>query len=218
MSTATVTVALAAQPAQAEVLGKEFIEVFAATNGKDPVNLLLRTSASSGAAEALKSKQAGDFIVVAGDVYLEEDQPTIYVRTVCEVPKDCYLNEVCLVGRIVSEARVSSSNKSASRKLPVSRYIKGEEITDWFSVRGYGSMMERLVDTPSGSLVLVTGSLNQLTNRDGNPYCEIRGRTIRTLRRSAGGGVNQAEGTKAAGYSHKDFADATNDMPFDWSN
>jgi single-stranded DNA-binding protein len=210
---------LAAQPAPAESLGREVIEVFAATNGKDPVNVLLRTSASSSAAEALKAKQAGDFIVVAGDVFLEDDQPTIYVRTVCEIPKDCYLNEVCIAGRMVGEARVSDSNKSAVRKLPVSRYVKSEEITDWFNVRGYGSMMERLVDTPSGSLVFVTGSLNQLTSRDGSPYCEIRGRTIRVFRRGTGAsGVNQAEGTKAAGYSHKDFADAANDMPFDWSN
>lgn len=221
MSTATVTVALAAQPADAEAHGKQVLEVFAAVNGRDPVNVLLRTAINSRAAEALKPRQAGDILVVTGDLFLEDDQAVLYVRTSCDVPKDCYVNEVCLVGRIAGKVRVAESNKSAARSLAINRKVQGEEVTDWFKVRGYGYMMERLTDAPSGSLVLVTGSLDQRTNRDGNPYCEIKGRTIRTFKRgggSSGGGNGPVPGSKASGYDHEDFANAIDDMPFEWSN
>lgn len=220
MSTATVTVALAAQPADAESHGKQVLEVFAAVNGRDPVNVLLRTATSSRAAEALRPRQAGDILIVTGDLFLEDDQAVLYVRTSCDVPKDCYVNEVCLVGRLAGKPRITDSNKSASRSLAINRRVQGEDVTDWFKIRGYGYMMERLQESPSGSLVLVTGSLDQRTNRDGNPYCEIKGRTVRTFKRGGGGssGSNPAAGSKAAGYDHEDFANAVNDMPFDWAN
>lgn len=219
MSHATVTVALAAQPAPVDWHGKQVLEVFAAVNCKDPINLLLRTSATSGAAEALKTKQQGDLVVVTGDLSLEDDQAVVYVRTTCDIPKDCYINEVCLVGRLAGKPRVTDSNKSVSRSLAVNRRAQGEDATDWFKVRGYGYLMERLNDAPSGSLVQFTGSLDQRTNRDGNPYCEIKGRTIRIFKKggTANSSNNPAEGTKASGYGHEDFANAVNDMPFDWT-
>lgn len=220
MSTATLVVALAAQPADTVAHGKQVLEVFASTNGKDQVPVLLRCVAGSKTAEAMKPKAAGQTMIVAGDLLLENSQPVLFIRTLCDVPADAYVNEVTITGRLAKEARVAESNKSASRSVAVNRWSNGEEVTDWFNVRGYGYTMERLVALPVGSLVAIEGSLDLRTNRDGQPYAEIKGRSIRTFERGKGGkGVtNLAAGTKGIGYEQSDFEGSADSMPLDWAS
>ena len=220
MSTATLVVALAAQPADTVAHGKQVLEVFASTNGKDQVPVLLRCVAGSKTAEAMKTKSAGGTLIVAGDLLLENSQPVLFVRTLCDVPADAYVNEVTITGRLAKEARVAESNKSASRSVAVNRWSHGEEVTDWFNVRGYGYTMERLTALPVGSLVAIEGSLDLRTNREGQPYAEVKSRSIRTFERGKGGKgpTNLAAGTKGIGYDHADFEGTADSMPLDWAN
>lgn len=212
--------ALAAQPADTVAHGKQVLEVFASTNGKDQVPVLLRCVSGSKTAEAMKSKAAGQTLIVAGDLLLENSQPVLFVRTLCDVPADAYVNEVTITGRLAKEARVAESNKSASRSVAINRWNNGEEVTDWFNVRGYGYTMERLVALPVGSLVAIEGSLDLRTNRDGQPYAEIKGRSIRTFERGKGGRAigNLAAGTKGIGYEQSDFEGSADAMPLDWAS
>ena len=215
MSTATLVVALAAQPAETVVHGKQVLEVFASTNGKDQVPVLLRCVSGSKTAEAMKPKPAGQSLIVAGDLLLENSQPVLFVRSLCDVPSTAYINEVTITGRLAREPRITESNKSASRSVAVNRWNNGEEVTDWFNVRGYGYTMERLVAIPVGSLVLLEGSLDLRTNRDGQPYAEIKARSIHTFERGKGGKAsnNLAEGTQGIGYEQADFEGSPDSMP-----
>lgn len=220
VSTATLVVALAAQPVDTTAADKQVLEVFAQTNGKDQVSVLLRCGATSSAADGLKAKQPGNYLIISGDLTLENNQPVVFLRSFCEVPADVYINEVTVVGRLVGEAKVADSNKSARRSIAVSRWSNGEETTDWFTVRGYGYQMDKLLSAPKGSLVAITGSIEQRTNRDGQPYAELKGRNIRVYERGRGDAAapNMAAGTKAYGYEHKDFDSPLESMPGDWSN
>lgn len=220
MSTATLVVALAAQPVDTTSADKQVLEVFAQTNGKDQVSVLLRCGSTSSAADGLKTKQPGNHLIVSGDLTLEDNQPVIFLRSFCEVPADVYINEVTVVGRLAGEAKVADSNKSARRSIAVSRWNNREEVTDWFTVRGYGYQMDKLLSSPKGSLVAITGSMEQRTNRDGEPYAELKGRNIRVYERGKGdsGAPNMAAGTKAVGYEHKDFENSLDSMPGSWSN
>jgi single-stranded DNA-binding protein len=213
-------VALAAQPVDTTAADKQVLEVFAQTNGKDQVSVLLRCGATSSAADGLKAKQPGNYLIISGDLTLENNQPVVFLRSFCEVPADVYINEVTVVGRLVGEAKVADSNKSARRSIAVSRWSNGEETTDWFTVRGYGYQMDKLLSAPKGSLVAITGSIEQRTNRDGQPYAELKGRNIRVYERGRGDATapNMAAGTKAYGYEHKDFDSPLESMPGDWSN
>lgn len=220
MSTATLVVALAAPPVDTLVQGAQCLEVCAATNGSDHIPVLLRCGVNSNAAQGLKDKKAGDHLIVAGDLFLEDNQAVLYIRTHCDTDEKAYVNEVTVVGRLVKEARVAESNKSASRSLAVNRFVKGEEVTDWFNIRGYGVLMERLIKAAKGTLVMVSGSLDQRTNRDGQPYLELKGRNIRVFERGKGGGganTNMAAGTNAVGYDHASFLGDASDMPNDWN-
>ena len=220
MSTATFVVALAAAPASVVVEGKEFLEVYASTPTKEPVNLLIRTLATGNPAKGLHGKQPSDLLIVSGDLSLPKDQdtpPGLYARVICDATSDQYLNEVTIVGRLAGEARVTESAKSASRSVAVNRYFKDQEETDWFTVRGFGASMERISNAPKGSLVSISGSLEQRTNREGKPYTEIKARTFRVHQRSKSGATaNPAAGTSAQGYAHEDFA-GDDAMPFNWN-
>ncbi|MGA1172022.1 MAG: hypothetical protein ACO3TN_06865, partial [Aquiluna sp.] len=83
-----------------------------------------------------------------------------------------------------------------------------------------GYQMDKLLSAPKGSLVAITGSFEQRTNRDGDPYAELKGRNIRVYERGKGDGTarNMAAGTKAVGYDHKDFESSLDVMPGDWRN
>jgi hypothetical protein len=203
-------VALAAQPTSTLANEKQVLEAFASTVNRDPVSLLLRCTAESSSAKAFADKQPGDLVIVSGDLILDSDgnTPEIYARVLCDATQDQYLN--------AGDARVTESAKSASRSVAVNRYVAGEQVTDWFKVRGYGYAKDKLETIDKGALVSVSGSLEQRTNRDGNPYCELKCRTLRVHGKPKGSSPNPAAGTKATGYSHEDFSGA-NDMPFDWS-
>ncbi len=220
MSTATLVVALAAQPAETVAHGKQVLEVFAATNGKDQVPVLLRCASGSKTAEALKTKTAGQTLIIAGDLLLEDSQTVVFIHTLCDVSPDAYVNQVTVTGRLAKEARVAESNKSASRSLAINRMVNGEEVTDWFTLRGYGYVMDRLISLPVGTLAMVEGTLDLRTNREGKPYSEVKGRSIRAFERGRGskGSSNPAAGTKAVGYDHEDFVSTADNMPCDWNN
>ncbi len=218
VSTATFIVALAAAPAASTIGGKEFLEVYATTPAKEPLNLLVRTAAVSNPAKGLIGKQAGERLIVSGDLTLslDGDTPELYARVVCDASPEQYLNEVTIVGRVANEAKVTESAKSCSRSVAVNRYSANKEITDWFIVRGYGHAMERISQTPKGSLVSVSGCLEQRTNREGNPYCELKVRQFQVHNRTKGQ-ANPAAGTSAQGYAHEDFTGAIDAMPLDWN-
>jgi single-stranded DNA-binding protein len=219
VSSATLIVSLVAPPTPATAGSKEVLEAYAATAHRDAVNLLLRCPAGNGLAQAFAAKAAGDLLIVAGDLTLSDDGNTAIVRprVLCDAVPDQYLNEVTLVGRLAGEPKTSESAKSCSRSLAVNRLVAGEEVTDWYKLRGYGYAKDRLEDTAKGALVAVTGLLEQRTNRDGNPYCEIKVRSLRVHSKPKGGsgGFNPAAGTKAVGYSHEDFTGES--CPDDWS-
>lgn len=218
MSTATLIVALAAAPVVQTIDNREYLEVYAQTTERDPLTLMVRTAATSNPAKGLIDKQAGDRLIVSGDLNLSADgnTPELYARVICNASSDQYLNEVTIVGRLATEAKVTSSAKSCSRSVAVNRFTRDQEVTDWFPVRGYGHAMERLSHAPKGSLVSISGCLEQRTNRDGKPYCELKVRSLRVHNRSKGQ-TNPAAGTSAQGYAHEDFTGDLDAMPTDWN-
>lgn len=219
MSYCTIVVALAAAPVQTVADGKEVLEAFAATTTAEPVNILLRIKSGTNPAKVFAAKDKGELIITSGDLVLspEGDTAILYGRVVCDAQPDQFINEVLVVGRLSSEARVSSTAKSASRSIAVNRFVQGNELTDWFTVRGYGYTMDKIVDAPKGALVSVCGTLEQRTSKKGDPYVEVKCRALRvhSKSKSGGGGGDIAAGTKAAGYSHEDFAGEPT-MPHDW--
>lgn len=220
VSSASLIVSLAAQPVSTNIDGRETIEAFASTVGGDPANVLLRAVATTSTAKLFAGKQAGDIVIIAGDLTLidEGNTPTVKVRVLCDATKDQYLNEVTIVGRLAGDARAAESAKSASRSLAVNRFNNGKEITDWYTVRGFGFSKEKLEKAVKGTLVSVTGALEQRTNRNGQTYCEIKARTIRLHGKpKSSAGQHDLSGGKAAGYSHEDFLDSDNDMPSNWN-
>lgn len=217
MTTATLVVALASAPAGIQIGGKEALEAYASIVGREPTALLLQCTATSAAARVLTHKQANDLCLISGDlIFSEDDQPLVYLRVLCDAHADQYLNEVTIVGRIAGEAKVTESAKSCSRSVAVNRFSGGKEHTDWFKVRGFGFSKDRLESIPTGSIVAVAGSLEQRTNRDGNPYCELKARTVKVFAKGKGGTASDPSAGRAAGYSQEDFSGA-NDMPFDWN-
>lgn len=218
MSTATFVVALAAPPATTQLGGKEALEAFAATNSREPSNVLLQCHAGTSAAGVFATKQANDLLIVSGDLTLDGNgnTPLLYTRVICDATPNQYLNEVNLVGRIAGEPKVTGSAKSCSRSVAVNRYIGGEEQTDWFKVRGYGFAKDKLEQAPKGALVSISGILEQRTSREGQPYPEVKARVVKIHGKPKGGGsAADPSAGKAAGYSAEDFNSP--EMPWDWS-
>lgn len=220
VSYATLVVALNAVPQVMAVNGKELLETGAKTAHADPADLTVRVIAGSAVAAAFATKQQNQRLIVSGDLILDADKgPVLYARVICDAADDQFLNEVMVVGRIAGEPRSAESGKSASRSLAVNRFVNGEEVTDWFKLRGFGYWKERLENAPKGALVSVAGFLDQRTNKEGKPYTELKVRSLRTHAKSkgGGGGANPAAGTTAAGYAAEDFSGEGAAMPFDWS-
>lgn len=216
--------ALAAAPVGTQVDGREALEAFASTVGRDPVNVLLRCAVNSAVAKAFATKQPGDILLASGSLTLDDDNnvPQLAAFVLCDATRDQYVNEVTLVGRLSSDPRVSESAKSATRSLAVNRYSGEKELTDWFKLRGYGAAKDRLEKAGKGALVSINGTLEQRTNREGSPYCEIKVRVLRVHGNSKGGGASAgpAAGSRAVGYSHEDFTatdDLNSDIPLNWS-
>lgn len=220
VSFCTIVVALAASPVAAVADGKEVLEAYAETTTDEPVNLLLRVRSGTSPAQRFAAKSKGDLLIISGDLILSTDgnQPIILIRTLCNAQPDQFVNETLIVGRLSSDAKESPSSKSVSRSVAVNRYVNQEEITDWFRVRAYGYSKDRLQQADKGSLVSVSGVLEQRRNRDGAPYPELKVRQIKVHNKSrAGSGSTKdpAAGTSAVGYSHSDFTEDL-DMPSTW--
>lgn len=217
MSTAFLIVTLASQPTTAEINGKESLEAYAATCGREPTQLLLQCYASTTLGGLFATKNADDLIIVSGDLLLDADgnTPRVIMRAMCNGHPDQYLNEVNVVGRLTGDVRLAESNKSCSRSLAVNRYTNNEEHTDWFQVRGFGYAKDRLEGAPKGALVSVSGILDQRTNREGKTYPEIKARTVKIHGKPRDTSATDPSGGKAAGYSQADFDGK--DCPIDWS-
>jgi single-stranded DNA-binding protein len=224
VSYASVIVALDDQPVATVVDGKEFLSARASIQGAQPVQLHVRTRATSAAAKALQAKAVGDRLIVSGDVSLtpEGTSPVITASVVCDAHPDQYLNEVVIVGRIGSESRIAESGKSAKRSIAVNRYIKKSdsdepvELTDWYGVRAFGFTKQRLEAADKGALVQVAGTFDQLLNAKQEAFCEIKARSIRVHKGRKGGAPNPASGTAAAGYDQQSFMGSEDDIASDW--
>ncbi len=218
MAKCTLTVALAAAPTQAVAYDKEVWECYAETISPDPAQLVLRLATGTKKGTAFATKKTGDRLIISGDLILNDptNSSVLWGQSFCDAHDDQFINEVIVVGRLSKEAKVSDTNKSAARSLAVNRYNGKEEITDWFRLRGYGFSMDKLVNAPKGSLVSAHGCLEQKSNRDGDPYMEIKCRTVKVHSKGKGSAPNPAQGTSASGYDQEDF-ESSNDMPFDWS-
>jgi hypothetical protein len=217
VSYCTIVVALAAPPVQAVADGKEVLEAYATTTSSEPVSLLVRVRVGSNPAKVFATKTKGDRLIVTGDLVLSDDgnEAILYARVTCNATEEQFLNEVLVVGRLSSTAKVTESAKSCSRSVAVNRRVNGNDLTDWYRVRGYGYSMEKLKEMPKGALVSVSGTLEQRTNRQGDPYLEIKARNLRVHSKPKSG-PDLAAGTTATGYSHADFT-GESDMPHDWN-
>ena len=218
MAHSVIAVALAANPAPSVVNGKEVLECYATTTGKEPVNLLLRVRNGSTAAAAFATKTTGSHLLASGDLLLSDESGSsvLFMNMFCDAVDKQFINETTVVGRLTGEAKSSPTQKSARRSLAVNRYpSKDQEVTDWYQLRGFGFLMEKLINAPKGSLIEAQGCLEQKTNKDGNQYLELKCRSIRVHNRGKGQS-NPAEGTSASGYDAESFNGS--DMSTDWSN
>ena len=218
MAHSVIAVALAAPPEPPVVNGKEVLEAYATTTGKEPVNLLLRVRNGSTAAAAFATKTTGSHLLASGDLLLSDESGSsvLFMNMFCDAVDKQFINETTVVGRLTGEAKSSPTQKSARRSLAVNRYpSKDQEVTDWYQLRGFGFLMEKLINAPKGSLIEAQGCLEQKTNKDGNQYLELKCRSIRVHNRGKGQS-NPAEGTSASGYDADSFNGS--DMSTDWSN
>jgi single-stranded DNA-binding protein len=226
MSYASLIVALEDQPTTTTLDGREVIHVPAAVQGSQPVSVVLRAISGTASATALLAKKSGDLLIASGEVCLINDgnTPQITTGVVCDAHPDQYLNEVVVVGHVGGECRMAESGKSASRSIAINRYVRQPdtedpvEITDWYRIRGFGYNLEKLERILTGALIQVSGSLSQMTSAKGEPYCEVRARSIR-IHRNKGGGGNPAAGTTAVGYDQESYMGTPDDIgtTSDWN-
>lgn len=218
MAYCTLAVALAAAPTQTVAYGKEVWECYAETISPEPAQLVLRMANGTKKGSLFATKKNGDRLIMSGNLLLNDhtNSTVLWGQSFCDAHPDQFINEVVIVGRLNKDAKVSESSKSAARSIAVNRYHGEEEVTDWFRLRGYGFSMEKLVAAPKGSLVMAHGCLEQKTNREGNPYMEVKCRTLKVHSKGKASAPNPAQGTSATGYDQEDF-ESSNDMPFDWS-
>jgi len=214
-----IVVALAATPTASVANGREVLECYAQTTGKEPVNLLLRVRNGSAAASAFATKATGSHLLASGDLILNDPSGSsvLFMNMFSDAIEKQYINETTVVGRLTGEGKSSPTQKSARRSLAVNRYPnRDEEVTDWFQLRGFGFLMEKLIKAPRGSLVQAQGCLEQKTNKDGKSYLELKCRSLRVHNKGKGQS-NQAEGTSASGYDAESF-NGSPEMSTDWSN
>lgn len=222
MSYASVLLHLGCQPHEQTQSGRAFLAATGSIPGTQPVELTLLAYPDSPAAKALQGHTPGDILIASGEVVLDEDNnaPIITAAVICDGHQDQYLNEVVVVGNVGSEARIAESGKSAKRSIAVNRYLvdpateERTEKTDWYGVRCFGFNKEKLERISTGSLVLVAGSFNQLTNADGGQFCEIKARNVRVLKNRQ---LDPGAGTTAAGYDQSTFNGNPDDINTDWT-
>lgn len=223
MGYASSVIALGAKPAPATHEGKEYLESSAVICGEPSVNVVVRTYAGSAAAGVFKDKEPGDRLLASGEICLDPDGnvPILTATVICNGHPDQYLNEIVVVGNLGSAARDSGSGKSVKRSIAANRHYRDPnqedpvEVTDWFGIRAYGYNKERLEALEKGSLLEVSGSLAQMTNAKGEPFCEIKARAIKVHRSAKP--LNPAAGTTAVGYDQDAFNGQPDDCPSNWA-
>jgi len=217
LSTAYVTVTLASTPTANVREGQEVVEVYASTPSESPVNFLLRARSGTAMASSLLQKQKDQFLLITGDLILEEKENTVLViRTMNDAFDGQFINEANITGRVCKDAR--AAEKSSCVSVAVNRYGKvdgqSKEFTDYFQVRGYGKLKDRFDKLSKGSLVELSGMVETRKNKDGNEYIELKTRFLQVHKKSAGGGggPNPAPKSNAVGMDDSDFLG--DDMPF----
>lgn len=221
MGYAALVAGLSSPPVATTANGKEFLTAPALIAGPREIGITIRCFATGSAAKALQEKKAGDRIIASGEIQLDPEgsHPIIDATVLGPAHDDQYLNEVVIVGRIGGDAR--STEKSAKRSIAVNRYRRDPdtnevvEETDWYGVRGFGNLKTKLEGLGNGALVEVSGVFEQLENKDGQAYCEIKARAVK-VHRNRKGGSSPAAG-KATGYDADDFQGTAEDIATDWN-
>lgn len=220
MAYASLTLRLGAPAVPTVFEGIEIIEAAAQTTTGEPAPVILRARSGAAVSKALAERQTDDLVIVNGDLALDQEGgiAVLNLRTLCVAYPDQFLNDVVLVGRLSGNFKVAE--KSVSTSLATDRFVNREPVTDWFRIRFYGGQADRLQTVPKGSLLTCCGMLDSRTNKEGNPYPEIKGRTFRVIRKGKGssaGTPNPAAGTAAVGYDQADFEqDDENSFPMNW--
>lgn len=225
MGYATAIVRLEHQPEQRLISGREFVATEATICGKTPVDLTVRVSTGAKLSQLFAQNQPGDVLLISGDLELDEDGsvPIVDAKVIGKASEDQYLNEAVIIGRVASECRYpKDSDKSVKRSVAVNRYkrVDGEEKpvehTDWHGVRAYGFTKEKFETVAKGSLVEVTGCIEQLTNAKGENFCEIKARSVK-VHRTGRGAPNPAADSTTAGYEAEAFMGSPDDLnASDW--
>lgn len=224
MANVVIVAALGTDPYLVRFGNEEFLEVSASTPGQDGFGLVLRAKATSeGPANFLKNKKAGELVCVSGELTLGSKDtqydgiPIIRVFSVSDASERQYINEVTIVGRFVKTAK--EANLSCSRSVAVNRYVGKEQITNFFRIRGFGKLKDRIIDASKGTLVEVVGSITGAKNKEGKFYTEIKVKRLQTHEKGSGGSqkADPAKDFAAAGYEHSQFEGQQEDsIPSNW--
>lgn len=226
LSTAILVATLGSDPTQTVINGQEYLECFASVStGDSDLPIILRSfTKKTGCTSVLRTKKKDDLVMISGELSLVSDKdspndglPVVGLNSICSATKDQYFNEAILVGRFSGQAKDTDSQKSASRTLAVNRYPGGNQVTDWFRVRGYDKLRTKLMDSPKGTVCEVSGMLTPQKGADGKVFLEVKCRYCRVHQKGSGGKntIDPAKGTSAAGYDHESFTgnDEAEEMP-----
>jgi|TARA_R100001163_G_scaffold63306_1_gene54991 hypothetical protein len=212
LANVVIVAALETDPYPAQFGNDEYLEVCTTTPGQDGFGVVLRARTSSeGPSNFLKTKRSGDLVCVSGELTLGSKDtqydgiPIVRVFSVSDANEKQYINEVTIVGRFVKTAK--EANLSCSRSVAVNRYVGKEQITNFFRIRGFGKLKDRIIDAPKGTLVEIVGSITGAKNKEGKFYTEIKTKRLQTHERGSGGAVkaDPAKELSAAGYEHSQF-------------
>lgn len=221
MSFATLVVVLDGSPQSIGSAGD--LQAQAHVPGDDPITIQLRASAQRPTHQRLSELHSGHRLLVSGELGLASDgnTPILWAHVLCDATTEQYINEVMLIGRLTGNIRDSGSGKSVCRTLVSNSFQvkgpdgEGEEISTYYQIRGFGRRRERLLQAPKGAALCVLGSLNALTNKTGERYCEVRVRIMRILSRTTKA-TSPSEATSAVGYDTAAYTD--DPMPAYWGD
>ena len=194
------------------------VEAFASTNSETPVNFLIRARAGSNVASSLLQKQKDQFLLVTGELIPDRDkgETVLLIRTVNDAFEGQFINEANVMGRC--SGKIREAPKSSSTGVAVNRYdaTQPDDKPDWFNIRGFGKLKDRVNKLTKGDLVEVSGMLTAASNKEGRQYLEVKTRFLKVHKKSSGGGSghsNPAPNSNAAGMDDSDFQ-GDDDMPF----
>jgi single-stranded DNA-binding protein len=226
MAVASLVVVVDAQPKPVLVNERECLELSGVVAGASPVAVKVRCSTTGSVSTALSGATIGAPALVSGEISLDPEgsTPIIMTNTYCPASVEQYLNSVLLCGHIGGEPRFAESGKSVRRSIALNRYHRPAEggdfieQTDWFHIRAFGFLKDKLSNFPTGGLLEVSGSFEQMTSSSGDHYAEIKCRSLR-LHKGKRAAANPAKGTAAVGYEQSDFEGSPDDIPASgWGN